>query len=49
MVAVFLFMGSKRFNGKGIEPFSHCTEAKNWYVTVPKRGCHEDSGIFWKK
>ena len=39
----------KRFKDKCMEPFSHCTEAKNWYVRVPDRGCHESSGIFWKK
>ena len=27
-----------------MEPFSHCTEAENWYVRVPKSGCHDTSG-----
>ena len=44
-----LGMGGKRFNGKCMEPFWHCTGAKNWYVRVPKRGCHDNFGIFWKK
>ena len=49
MVVAFLCMGGKPFNGKYMEPFSHCTEAKNWYVRVPKRGYHDDSGIFLKE
>ena len=44
-----LCMGGKRFNGKCMEPFSHCTEAKNWYVRGSKKGCHDNSSIFWKK
>ena len=40
--------GIKHFNGKSTEPFLHCTEAKNWYVRVPKRGCHDNFDIFWK-
>ena len=39
MVMAFLCMGGKRFNGECIEPFLDCTEAKNWYARVPKRGC----------
>ena len=32
MVLVFLYMGDERFNGKCVEFFLHCTEAKNWQV-----------------
>ena len=49
MVVAFPCMDSKRFNGKCMEPFSNCTESKNWYVRVPKGGCHDNSGIFSKK
>ena len=49
MVVVFFCMGGKRFNGKCVEPFSHCTETKNWYFRVPKIDYHDNSGIFWKK
>ena len=49
MVVEFLRMGGKRFNSKWMEPFSNSTEAKYWYVRVPKRGCHDSSGIFGKK
>ena len=49
MVVAFHYMGGKRLNGKCMEPFSHCTETKNWYVRVPQRVCHHNSGIFWKK
>ena len=28
MVVALVCMGGKRFNGKCMEPFSHCTEAK---------------------
>ena len=31
-----LSMGGKCFNDKYMETFSHWTEAKNWYVKVPK-------------
>ena len=46
MVVAFLFVGVKRFYGKCMQPFLHCTEAKNWYVRVPKRGCDDSIGIF---
>ena len=29
MVVAFLSISSKRFNGKYMEPFSHCTKQKN--------------------
>ena len=29
--------------------FLHCKAAKSCYVRVPKRGCHDNSGIFWEK
>ena len=34
MVEAFLCMGGKRVCGKCIKTFSHCTEAKIWYVTI---------------
>ena len=49
MAVEFLRMGGKRFSGKCIEPFSNCTEAKYWYLRVPKRVCHDNFGVFLKK
>ena len=37
MVVAFPYMGGKRFDGKCMETFSHCTEAKKWYVRVPNK------------
>ena len=36
MVVVLLWMVGKCFNDKCMGTFSHWTEAKNWYVRVPK-------------
>ena len=36
MEVTFLCMGGKRFNGKCMEPFSHCREATNWYLKSSK-------------
>ena len=36
MMVDFLCMGCKRFNGKCMEPFSHCTEARNGMLKIQR-------------